>query len=98
MYGFTETEQDEIQALCAQMEQEEQANEAYPPLSIGPHAGATGKSFIIMFLDAVASGVLELHLGYLCAGGGHCILRFCGRIDIFLGTWKHLAWGVGLRI
>ena len=43
MYGFTETEQDEIQALCAQMEQEEQAHEAYPPLSIGPHAGATGK-------------------------------------------------------
>ena len=43
MFGFTGTEQDEIQALCAQMEQEEQAHEAYPPLSIGPHAGATGK-------------------------------------------------------
>ena len=43
MFSFTETEQDEIQALCAQMEQEEQAHEAYPPLSIGPHAGATGK-------------------------------------------------------
>ena len=43
MYGFTETEQDEIQALCAQMEQEEQAYEAFPPLSIGPHAGATCK-------------------------------------------------------